>query len=140
MGDSCARVIKMIDELIEKRANRELQRYNLTVSQVRILTELYSAAEEMCSMKELERRFGVSQATVQGIVARLVRKRLVIGLAKPDDKRVKMVKLTDDGRQLALTAIEKLREVQEMITSSLSSDEQAVLMQLLEKVHMSMSD
>lgn len=70
----------------------------LTVPQLKILLLLYLHGGT--SGQELSRVLGVRMATVTGIVDRLVGGRLVGRREDPQDRRVRRVELTDEGRQL----------------------------------------
>ncbi|WFE30252.1 MarR family transcriptional regulator [Solwaraspora sp. WMMD791] len=70
----------------------------LTVPQLKILLLLYLHGST--SGQELSQVLGVRMATVTGIVDRLVAHRLVGRREDPQDRRVRRVELTDDGRDL----------------------------------------
>ena len=63
--------IKRIDNALEKEANSNLQKLNLTVQQNRVLIHLAHAENSTLSLKALEEHFGAAQSTVAGLVSRL---------------------------------------------------------------------
>lgn len=128
-------IVKLLSEIIEKKANGELKKYNITIGQVRVLGILYYSQHQECSLKELEKIFHTSQATIAGIVSRLEDKKLIIGFSDAQDKRVKKVKLTKEGEMLASEAQLKVNDMEKWLTSKLAEDERAELIRLLYKVY-----
>lgn len=128
-------IVKLLSEIIEKKANGELKKYNITIGQVRVLGILYYSQHQECSLKELEKIFHTSQATIAGIVSRLEDKKLIIGFSDAQDKRVKKVKLTKEGEMLASEAQLKVNDMEKWLASNLAEDERAELIRLLYKVY-----
>lgn len=128
-------IVKLLSEIIEKKANGELKKYNITIGQVRVLGTLYYSQHQECSLKELEKIFRTSQATIAGIVSRLEDKKLIIGFSDAQDKRIKKVKLTKEGEMLASEAQLKVNDMEKWLTSKLAKDEREELIRLLYKVY-----
>ncbi|MBQ8200540.1 MAG: MarR family transcriptional regulator [Clostridia bacterium] len=127
--------IKRIDNALEKEANGNLQALNLTMQQNRALILLAHADEHTLTLKELEERFGAAQSTVAGLISRLEKKGLVEGTTDPADRRVKRVRLTDEGMKLHLTSRQNIIASEERLTSLLSEDEKQMLLVCLRKVY-----
>ncbi len=133
--DNLTQYIKMISEKIEKRMNCELKALNITASQMRILIELYNCDDAKVLMKDLEKRFNVTQATMQGIISRMEKKGYLCTEYLINDKRVKCVMLTDGGTKLAKTVLEKICETHNMISSSLSDTEAEQFKICMDKIY-----
>lgn len=133
--DDLTQYIKITSDTIEKRINCELKALNVTSAQMRILIELHNHSEENVLMKDLEKVFNVTQATMQGIISRMEKKGYLSTEYLKSDKRVKYVVLTDEGRKLVKTALEKIRETQNMISSSLSDAEAEKFIKCMEKIY-----
>ncbi len=97
----CAGLMKRIDEKMEKGANVKLARFGITFAQMRVLMALYHMAEENVPLKSLERQFEVAQSTAAGLVTRLEGKGLVTSFSPSEDKRLKIVRLTEEGKKSA---------------------------------------
>ncbi len=97
MEESFGLLFKKINDRLFQRANSELARNDLTLSQMRVLHYLFRQENRTAPMKAMERKFEVAQATMAGIVSRLEIKQFVEGFADPGDRRVKMVRLSDKG-------------------------------------------
>lgn len=128
-------IIKVLSEMIEKKSNCELKKYNVTIGQVRVLVILYYSENQECSLKELEAIFHTAQATIAGIVSRLESKKLLVGFSDSQDKRIKKVKLTKSGKELARKAQIKVDDLESWLTSKLGCDEREELIRLLYKVY-----
>ncbi len=89
--------IKKINDLLCKKADETMQELDVTFSQHHVLVYLIHCENNTASLKTLEKKFKVSQATMAGIVKRLEEKEVITSYYLPDDKRIKMVKLTQKG-------------------------------------------
>jgi DNA-binding MarR family transcriptional regulator len=133
--ESCGFLIKQIHDAVGKRVNNELRANNLTLTQVRVLMELWEEGGGSIALKELERRFRVAQSTVVGIVHRLEVKGFVEGFTAPDDNRVKLVKLTPEGKKFREKHIRAINEMEKQLISCLSADERRDFLRMLHIVN-----
>lgn len=129
-----ASLIKQIHDRLEKRANNSLRAQDLTMMQVSVLIALHYSERQQLSMKELERRFGVAQSTVAGIISRLEQKELVEALSDPEDKRVKLVHITQIGETCYAEAAGSMQEAEETLLDGLSDEERTTLNRLLIRI------
>ena len=126
--------IKCIDNALEKEANANLQRLNLTLQQNRVLIHLAHAEEHTLSLKALEERFGAAQSTVAGLASRLEKKGLVEPVSDPADRRIKRIRLTAEGLRLHAISHQNVVESEERLTALLSPEEKEALLTCLRKV------
>lgn len=129
-----ASLIKQIHDRLEKNANNSLRAQDLTVMQISVLTELHGAEEGRLSMKELERRFGVAQSTVAGIVSRLEQKGFVEALSDAADRRVKLVHITSTGERCYRDAAIHMEQAEEGLLRGFSGEERVALNQFLLRI------
>lgn len=127
--------IKLINELIEKKANQKLKVYGITVSQIRVLVVLKAAENVTCSMKELEKILKLSQQNIVGLVKRLEEKKFLYSFADKADKRIKRVKLTASGEQLCGRIAFELKKMDEWILRTLTEEEKKNFSSLLRKIY-----
>ena len=127
--------IKCIDNALEKEANQHLQQLNLTLQQNRLLIHLVHADGGTLSMKALEERFGAAQSTVAGLVSRMEKKGLVEAASDPSDRRIKLVRLTEEGRRLYAVSRQNVVDSEERLTAQLSPEEREVFLHCLKKVY-----
>lgn len=131
----CGELIKRINDQMGKVANNALMKLDLTLSQMSMLIAIHESAEHTATLKELEKYFGVAQATAAGIAVRLEKKNLIKSYIDPDDRRVKHVKLTDEGKALCDNLHEQMEENEKTLLSPLSDEEQSDLRRLLQKIY-----
>jgi len=127
--------IKRIDNALEKEANSNLQALNLTIQQNRVLIQLAHAEGNTLSLKALEERFGAAQSTVAGLVSRLEKKGLVEPLSDPADRRIKLVRLTEEGARLHAVSRQNVVDSEERLTALLTEEEKQMLLTCLKKVY-----
>ena len=130
-----ARKMKMIDDCIKRKANADLEQMDLTIAQHHALVFLVMQADHTAELKELEREFRVSQPTVAGIAQRLEAKGYVEAIPHPTDKRVKMLRLTEQGEGICRRSWEKMKERGERMTAGLSQEDLNELDRLLDVVY-----
>lgn len=131
----CGELIKRLSDILGRCANNELKGDDMTASQLKMLIIINETKNESITLKELEKHFGVAQATIAGIVARLEKKAMIESFYEPDDKRVKHVKLTDKGRAVCKHAWVNMVKKEEWFLSSLDSTEREELWRLLQKIY-----
>ena len=136
--DSCAALIKQINDGLEKQANRMLREDDLTIMQVAVLVELDGAAGKTLSLKELEHRFGVAQPTMLGIVKRLEQKVLVEMLSSAEDRRIRLVHLTGAGMQKCQTGYDHMEAAEDSLLRPLDDGERAQFRSMLERIKISL--
>jgi len=127
--------LKRIDNAMEKEANQNLQALNLTMQQNRVIIILAHAEEHTLPLKALEERFSAAQSTVAGLVSRLEKKGLVEALTSPSDRRIKLVRLTEEGLALHAKGRQGVIDSEARLTALLSEEEKAQFLHLLEKVY-----
>lgn len=131
---ACGALLKKINDELEKNANNVLRSQDLTLTQLGALLELYSAPDEQLPLKELERRLHVAQSTAAGIVSRLERKALVESFGDPEDRRIKIVKLTSAGIERVQKTDSHRIQTEEHLLSGLTETEKSIFYSLLKKI------
>lgn len=132
--NTCGALIKQIHDELEKRSNNSLRSAGLTMAQVGVLLELETAQDCQLSLKELEKRLHVAQSTAAGIVTRLEQKGFVESIGSPEDRRVKLVRLTAAGAHCCRLAEREMDATETELLSGLTETERAIFLTLLEKV------
>lgn len=132
---SYGELIKRICDVFEARANKNLQEQDITFSQMKVLVYLDKADDHSATLKEVEKRFGTSQATIAGIAVRLEKKKLIEGYIDADDRRIKHIRLTDAGLTLCREAKSNMEEEELQLLNALEAAERSELLRLLQKVH-----
>ena len=132
--DSCGTLLKQIHDALEKQANNSLRADGLTMAQVGVLLMLDRAEHRQMLLKELEKALHVAQSTAAGIVSRLEQKGLVESFGDAEDRRVKVVRLSEAGAGCCRTADARMAEAERQLLSSLTEAERDFFILLLRKV------
>lgn len=132
---ACGELIKRICDIFEAKANREMQEQDITLSQMKMLVYLDNTNDGSAMLKEIERYFGTSQATIAGIAVRLEKKGLLEGYTDTKDRRIKHVQLSANGRELCKHMKSQVEEGEKWLLRSLESTEAHELQRLLQKVY-----
>ena len=88
-------LIKKTALVFDKISNQLLMPYELTGSQFKILMVLYHAPDASVRQADIENKFAMTNPTVTGLVQKLEVKDLVKRMPHPEDKRSKVLVLTD---------------------------------------------
>jgi DNA-binding MarR family transcriptional regulator len=103
---------------------------DLTLTQMKTLGMLDSCVEEV-SVKELSERLGLSLPATSRTVDGLLRRGFHSRHEDLEDRRIKRVRLTDDGRDIVQRLATARLQGLEAYSASLSDEQRAVLMAAL---------
>jgi len=111
---------------------------NLTMQQLRVLM-LISAADGM-ALQQLGRQLGVSQATVSGIVDRLVAHDFVTRQEDPHDRRIRHIWLASKGRTTLEEIMQQHSELEQRMLERLDDETLRMMEVVLERVSAALAD
>ena len=131
---SCGAMIKRLAEITDRNANNELSKNDVTFSQLRILIMLRESIYDSLSLKEIERYFDLTQATVAGIIVRLERKNFLEGFTDPADRRIKRVRITQQGIKLCDDTKLFMDGCEERLLRCLDEEERLKLQEYLSRI------
>lgn len=134
MEDTAGNMIREINDELGRQANNALRNSGLTLSQMGVLTHLDEAPDGLLTIGELGKRLHVTQPTMSGLVSRLEKKRLVRVLGDPDDRRIRNVLITEQGRGVCRDGESHMRAHEERLLRPLAPEERAEFLRLLGKV------
>jgi DNA-binding MarR family transcriptional regulator len=103
---------------------------DLTLTQMKTLGLLDDCVAEV-SVKELSERLGLSLPATSRTVDGLLRRGLLSRHEDTEDRRIKRVRLTDDGRAMVQRIVTARLQGLESYAASLSDDQRAALMAAL---------
>ena len=122
-------LIKSINDKLNVRADTELKKYHLTMSQSRVLVYLRSRGGQ-ATQKEIETFLDVAHPTVVGLVSRMEQNGYVT-CWPCEDGRNKYVKLTAQAEAIDRDMQENMHANEEMLLAPLSPEEREQLRDLL---------
>lgn len=88
--------VKKLHFLMDQLMNRKLQELDLTYAQGHVIGFLRWAKEPPCA-RDIETAYGLSHATVSGILSRMESKGFIGQTPDPHDRRIKRIGLLDKG-------------------------------------------
>ncbi len=127
--------IKFLHDKMEKLGNNLLRDKDLTLAQAHVLGYLRSRQNWQAPFKDVEKSINVAQSTAAGIIARLEKKSFIETFYDPNDKRVKIVHLTENG----INAMKEIRtsfdQVENELLQNLSNEEKETFFNLVQKIN-----
>lgn len=131
--------IKRISDYIEADANRALEQYGITCSQARVLSFLLKSQDKTIIQKDIEDYFEIKHPTVIGILQRMEAKGLIVSSVDPNDKRQKIIKLTDSAFELEKKIADHVEDSEKRMAEGLTKEELETIKKLLYKVYKNIS-
>lgn len=133
-NDRVAILIKRASLITEKLSNQMLAPYNLSTSQYKIMVMLYNYPDKTIRQIDIEEMYSLTNPTVTGIIQNLERKNLVVREQNLDDKRSKVLCLTEKAYKMKEELLSLGETVEKQITESLTNEEHKELCFLLNKM------
>lgn len=133
-NEKASMLIKKTALIVEKKTNAELQAYNMTNTQFRTILFLYYKRDRKIRQIDIENAFGMTNPTVTGILKNLEKKGLVQRIENPDDKRSKLISLTDNAVNMIPILNSLTETIEEQVMCVLSDEERKTLILLLKKI------
>lgn len=127
--------IKVINDHLEKNCNNDLKRFDLTISQIRVLMFLNERNGRKTSQKDIEEYLEVTHPTVIGIIKRLESKGFIRSETDAKDRRIKNIYLTEKESQVRDHMERSRSEIEARLTSNMSAEQVDQLKSLLELVY-----
>jgi DNA-binding MarR family transcriptional regulator len=122
-------VLKVQDDLIQQRVVWDVEPWlELEMSTPQFKALLLISEEEGIRMRELARKMGGSFSNATALVDRLVERGLVERLAEPEDRRVVLVRVSEEGRRLIEKLVTSWRAISPSLLETLAPKD-------LDKVH-----
>ena len=104
--------IKIINNMLDSKVNRDFRKWDLTCSQHAIIAYLYDNQSVETTQRDLEETFSLKNPTVTGLLNLLENKGMIQRVTNPKDRRSNIIKLTEKSLSLEkqLTASRKMAE------------------------------
>lgn len=115
------------------KGDSAVKQLELTFSQVMTINCLFKLGGS-ATLKELETRLDISHASMSGLVKRLAEKGVVNVSVGREDRRQRIVELTEKGLEMRSLIERGVEENEAILTKSLSEEETQELVRLLLKL------
>lgn len=133
-NDHIGILIKKSSQTFDKAAGHILAPHGLTPSQFKILKYVTLKPEASVRQIDIEAYFCMSNPTVTGILQNLEKKELIYRQAHPDDKRSKIIRLTEKTKNARDFILKTSDQIEASFTKKLTNNEKNTLRQLLLKL------
>lgn len=127
-------LFKQINMQIKKGIDKALIEYDLTTSQSRVLFFIYFREKDKTSMKDIEEHLKVTHPTVIGIVKRLEEKGFVTTASDPEDRRVKLVTITQKTTKMIKKLDQGRKKMDEKLLKGFTEQETKELRRMLSMI------
>lgn len=125
------KILHQIGILNLKQINQRLKKLDITMAQGLVLIFLQEAEGEELPIKTLEKMSETAQPTMLGVINRLEQKNFITTYL--NEKRKKIVKITDSGLNVIPHIKECIEEVEKNFFSNFTEGEHIIFMELLHK-------
>jgi DNA-binding MarR family transcriptional regulator len=125
-------ILRLQDELIQHRADWDVGPWlELEMSTPQFKALLLISEEEGTRMRDLARKMGGSFSNATVLVDRLVERGLVERLAEPQDRRVVLVRVSEEGRSLIEQLVTSWRTLSASLLEALDPEDLAKVREAL---------
>ena len=132
--DKVSILIKKAALEFDKIINAELEEYELTHSQYRVMKYLFRRADQGIRIVDLEKFFSMSHPTTIGIVQNLEKKGLVCYRENPNNARSRFIEPTEEAYRLKPALYAVGEKLESELTKNLTEQERQDLVCLLRKM------
>lgn len=131
-GKSLIALLHRANQIANEEFERSIPESGVTARQVQVLSAL--SQNEGCSQTDLCEMTGIDRSTMAEIVSRLHKRRLIERRRSKDDARAYVLKLSDNGRQLADLDEKSIGSVEDSLMANLSGKAKQDLLNILDKL------
>ncbi len=124
-------VVKLFRK-VNRAHNRALSKFDLTAEQVHILSILWSNGK--LTIGELQKEVSLSSGTIAGAIDRMEKRKLIMRIKNPNDKRVTFIQVAELGKKNQLAIEKSLLETEEKLFGKLTNSEREMLIKLTNNV------
>lgn len=126
--------IKVLNDTLKKRADKDLRGDDMTLSQLRVLHFIYLQEGCQTTQKTIEDYLGVSHPTVNGLLKRLESKGRIVTEIAVNRRLTKIVRMSETGMRECKNAEEARMRHERLLSRNLTAEEKQTLLTLLQKV------
>lgn len=133
-------MMKKISEEMERKANEQLKKYRLTLTQGKVILFLADKQHKTATQKELEDFLQVSHPTTVTIVKSMESKNMVETVRDDEDRRMKNVRLIWGDEEIYSQLRQNASELDTDLMKGFSQEEQELFGEFLRRVYMNATD
>ena len=126
--------LKKLFQTMEKELNKDLENIDLTSMQAHVLIYLYKNKNNVTNQRDIERKFALTNPTVNGILNRLEKKGFIKRLVSHIDARNKEISLTDKSISLINDMKKSAIKLENKMTLGIEKDELDIFYKVIKKM------
>ena len=120
--------------MMVQRINEDLKEFGLTFAQACILVFLIENKENSINQRDIEKKFNLSNPTVNGILNRLESKKIIKRINNDADKRIKNIVLLNKADDFYQKFQQKKKEIDESTIRNISEEEMNIFYIVVDKM------
>lgn len=126
--------LKKIFQTMEKSLNKDLENIDLTSMQAHVLIYLYKNRNNIINQRDIERKFSLTNPTVNGILNRLENKGFIKRVVSVNDARNKEIKITDKSISLITKMKKSAKNMENKMVAGIEKDELDIFYKVIKKI------
>ena len=130
---------KSISNALDRKFNRDLDQFDLTLSQASTLMFLHFNQDKEISQIDIQNNFNLTNPTVTGILKRLELKGFICRTTSSSDGRRNIIRLTEKSAQLEQLLAQGIANAENQMTKGFTEEEKELLISLLGRVLVNIS-
>ncbi len=130
---------KSISNALDRKFNRDLDQFDLTLSQASTLMFLHFNQDKEISQIDIQNNFNLTNPTVTGILKRLELKGFICRTTSSSDGRRNIIRLTEKSAQLEQLLAQGITNAENQMTNGFTEEEKELLISLLGRVLVNIS-
>ncbi|MBN8237086.1 MarR family transcriptional regulator [Halobacillus kuroshimensis] len=131
MDESLGYQIHMVSHFLRNVYNERLGEYGLTHAQGKVIHILAREGEQ--PQVELQKRLHIKPSSMNGVVESLLKYERISKRPSEEDKRTKLITLTEAGMELHEMIVTTIKEIETEAFADLSQEEQQIMTSWLKK-------
>ena len=126
--------IKMLDNMIDRKICKSVEKMNLTHTQARILRFLFTNKDKTIYQSDVEKEVGVRRSTISGILDTMVKNNLIIRKESAKDARKKEVALTVNSLNKHKEIEKKIADFESFLLKGITKEEKDAFFKTIDKL------
>ncbi|WP_345241713.1 MarR family transcriptional regulator [Pontibacillus salipaludis] len=124
--------INVVSHFIQNQYNQKLREHDLTMAQSKVLYFLSEHGEQ--AQGDMQKRLYIKGSSMNGLVDSLLKKELIHKRQSPDDRRTKLISLTDKGSEIEGQLWSLIDGIEKQLGEGFTTEEQQVIISWLKKM------
>ncbi len=126
--------IKMLDNMIDRKVCKSVEKMSLTHTQARILRFLFTNQDKIIYQSDIEKEVSVRRSTISGILDTMEKNNLIIRKASIDDARKKEIALTINSLNKHKEIEKKIAKFEDTLLKGITKEEKESFFKIIDKL------